>query len=225
MNATPIDTTALAELGVSDRPFRPQECADRARRAAAFVDTGALDRSGPGSYLLLWRDEHSEAWLNTWWESRDTGYHDHQGSCVGVHVIEGTAWQEGLPVGGPRRARRYGPGESFGFPGSGIHRMDHDSRRRHRPRLLAAPAGHRPLRDHRRRTPSHGGPRRRRLTREPPAARRPQRDLTDCAGREIRTGGPCGSHIRPVTDERCPGPRALPSWEVRSPEGRPDIPV
>jgi len=127
MNPTPIDTTALTELGASDRPFTAEECADRARRAAAFVDTAALDRSGPGSYLLLWRNANSEAWLNTWWQSRDTGYHDHQGSCVGVHVIEGAAWQEGLPVGGPRRARRYGSGESFSFPGSGVHRMDHDA--------------------------------------------------------------------------------------------------
>jgi len=41
--------------------------------------------------VLLWRDEHSEAWLNLWWRSRDTGYHDHTDSCVGVHVIEGRA--------------------------------------------------------------------------------------------------------------------------------------
>jgi hypothetical protein len=127
VNPTPIDITALAELGVSGRPLVPEECADLARRAVAFVDIAALDRSGPGSYVLLWRNDHSEAWLNTWWESRDTGYHDHQGSCVGVHVLEGTAWQEGLPVAGPRRARRYGPGESFSFPGSGVHRMDHDA--------------------------------------------------------------------------------------------------
>ncbi|MGV9451610.1 hypothetical protein [Streptomyces sp. NPDC003635] len=42
-------------------------------------------------------------------------------------MIEGTAWQEGLSVGGPRRARRYGPGESFSFPGSGVHRMNDDA--------------------------------------------------------------------------------------------------
>jgi len=32
-------------------PVPARGCADRARRAAAFVDTAALDRSGPGSYL------------------------------------------------------------------------------------------------------------------------------------------------------------------------------
>lgn len=74
MKPTPIDTAALTELGASDRPLAPEEGADRARRAAAFVDVTALDRSGPGSCLLLWRNENSEAWLNTWWEARDTGY-------------------------------------------------------------------------------------------------------------------------------------------------------
>ncbi|HTF45975.1 MAG TPA: hypothetical protein VK735_00850 [Pseudonocardia sp.] len=123
----PVTPAELAALAASDRPFLPAECADLARRASAFVDTGALDRTGPGSYLLLWRDENSEAWLNTWWESRDTGYHDHQGSCVGVYVLEGTATQEGLPIGRPRQPRRYRAGESFSFPGSGIHRMDHDA--------------------------------------------------------------------------------------------------
>ena len=71
--------------------------------------------------------EHSEAWLNLWWQPRDTGYHDHTGSCVGVHVIEGRAWNEPLTVGEPPEAREYGPGESFWFPGDGIHRMDHQA--------------------------------------------------------------------------------------------------
>jgi hypothetical protein len=109
-----------------DHPLTPQECADLARGAAAFVDLAALDRSGPGSAALLWRNEHSEAWLNTWWEPRDTGYHDHDGSCVGVHVIEGHATNEGLPVGGPRRVRRFGAGDTFWLAGTAIHRMDHD---------------------------------------------------------------------------------------------------
>jgi hypothetical protein len=109
-----------------DHPVGPQECAELARQAAGYVDLDALDRSGPGSAELLWRNEHSEAWLNTWWKPRDTGYHDHEGSCVGVYVIEGHASNEGLPVGGARRVRRFGPGDAFSLPGSAIHRMDHD---------------------------------------------------------------------------------------------------
>ena len=110
-----------------DRPLAPEECADLARRAGALVDLAALDRSGPGSAVLLWRNQHSEAWLNTWWEPRDTGYHDHEGSCVGVHVLEGNATNEGLRVGSPRRVRRFGAGDTFWLPGSAIHRMDHDA--------------------------------------------------------------------------------------------------
>ena len=110
-----------------DHPLTPEECADLARQAAAFVDAGALDRAGPGTAVLLWRNEHSEGWLNTWWEARDTGYHDHGGSAVGVHVIAGAAAEEGLTVAAPRRVRRHGAGESFSAPGSAIHRMDHDA--------------------------------------------------------------------------------------------------
>jgi hypothetical protein len=40
-------------------------------------------------------------------------------------VIEGRAWNEPLTVGEPPEAREYGPGETFWFPGEGIHRMDH----------------------------------------------------------------------------------------------------
>jgi hypothetical protein len=43
-----------------------------------------------------------------------TGYHDHDGSAVGVCVIAGSVTNEGLPISGPRRVHRYGPGDSFG---------------------------------------------------------------------------------------------------------------
>ncbi len=122
-----LDQGRLREIADSDRPLTPQECAERARRAAALIDPGRLDRSGSGQAVLLWRDEHSEAWLNLWWQPRDTGYHDHTGSCVGVHVIAGRAWNEPLTVGVPPAAREYGPGDTFWFPGNGIHRMDHEA--------------------------------------------------------------------------------------------------
>ena len=116
--------TELGALAATDRPFRPEECADRARRAAALV---TLPGDEAGGSVMLWRDEHSVAWLNVMPEPRDTGYHDHDGSAVGVYVIRGSVTNEGLPVGGPRRVHRYGPGDSFWLPGSGIHRMDHDA--------------------------------------------------------------------------------------------------
>jgi hypothetical protein len=96
-----------------------------ARRAADLVDAATLPRAGGGASFVLWEDEESIAWLNVVPEGRDTGYHDHDGSAVGVYVLEGRVTNEGLPIGVPRQARRYGPGDSFCFPGSGIHRMHH----------------------------------------------------------------------------------------------------
>ena len=109
-----------------ERPLTPEECAEAARSAAAHVDVASLERSGPGSFDLLWRNDHSEAWLNTWWEPRDTGFHDHGGSCVGVHVLEGRVRNEALVVAGPRQIREHEAGDSFWFPGTGIHRMEHE---------------------------------------------------------------------------------------------------
>jgi hypothetical protein len=114
------------EFLFAGRDLTAEECADRARRAASLVDLSTLDRTGAGEALLLWREPHSEAWLNLWWQPRDTGYHDHDGSAVGVHVIEGRAWNEPLVFGTARRVSEYGPGDSFGFTGHGIHRMDHE---------------------------------------------------------------------------------------------------
>jgi hypothetical protein len=109
------------------RDLTPKECMALARFAGEKIELDALERHGVGSFELLWRDEHSEAWLNTWWEPRDTGFHDHGGSCVGVHVLEGRATSEALVVGGtPRRVQTYGAGESFWAPATGIHRVDHE---------------------------------------------------------------------------------------------------
>jgi hypothetical protein len=115
----------LAALATAPRPLTPAECADRARRAALVIDRSRVNREGDGEALLLWRSESSEAWLNLWWAPRDTGYHDHDGSCVGVHVIDGVARNEALMFGQERRVREYRAGDSFSFPNHGIHRMEH----------------------------------------------------------------------------------------------------
>lgn len=117
---------ALAALATTSRPFQPAECAALAARAAALLDLDELPRTQASASFLLWRDEHSVGWLNLVPGRRDTGYHDHDGSAVGVYVAEGSVTNEGLPVGGPRRAHRFGPGDSFSVPGTGIHRMDHE---------------------------------------------------------------------------------------------------
>jgi hypothetical protein len=117
------ETAELAGLARKGRTFQPHECAALAQRAAEFAGIPELSAAG-GSYVL-WHDEHSVGWLNVIAERRDTGYHDHDGSAVGVYVIEGSVTNEGLPIRGPRRVHGYGPGDWFSFPGVGIHRMDH----------------------------------------------------------------------------------------------------
>jgi len=122
-----LDRERFAALVPTDRDLAPDECAALARSVAELVDLSALER-GAESFQLLWRNEHSEAWLNQQLENRDTGFHDHSGSCVGVHVLEGVARNEVLVIGGgARRISEYGAGESFSFHGSGIHRMEHDN--------------------------------------------------------------------------------------------------
>jgi hypothetical protein len=121
-----IDRAELAALASGAAPLTPADCMERAERAAMALDVSALDRASAGDAVLLWRGDASEAWLNLWWRARDTGYHDHDGSCVGVYVIEGVARNESLVIGRPRRMREYKPGDRFAFPATGIHRMEHE---------------------------------------------------------------------------------------------------
>jgi quercetin dioxygenase-like cupin family protein len=121
------DRGELQRLASGPGPLSPSECMRRAERAAMALHLAALDRTSAGDAVLLWRSDASEAWLNLWWQPRDTGFHDHDGSCVGVYVIEGTARNEALMIGEPRRVDEYGPGDRFAFPGNGIHRMEHEA--------------------------------------------------------------------------------------------------
>jgi hypothetical protein len=114
-----------SSVGHPARELSSAECAEIAIRAAAEIDFRSLDRSGSGSAELLWRTEHSEAWLNTWWEPRDSGFHDHDGSGGGVYVVEGSATTEGLSIGQPRRVCPVSAGDAFSFDGDAIHRVDH----------------------------------------------------------------------------------------------------
>jgi hypothetical protein len=121
-----VDPAQLALLAAGSAALSQLECMERAKSAAFTLDLSALDRASAGDALLLWRSDASEAWLNLWWRARDTGYHDHDGSCVGVYVIEGVARNESLVLGEPRRVREYTAGDGFAFPGTGIHRMEHE---------------------------------------------------------------------------------------------------
>jgi hypothetical protein len=125
-NGVVTDRARLEALALRDHDLSPEECVALAHSAAELVELATPERDGDGSFELLWRDEHSEAWLNQWWGHRDTGFHDHGGSCVGVHVLAGRVRSEALVVGGPRQVREFTAGESFSAPATGIHRMDHE---------------------------------------------------------------------------------------------------
>jgi Cysteine dioxygenase type I len=125
-NPSVPEPTAFDALAANDHELSPDECAELARSAARLVDVAALERSGGGSATRLWLNEWSEGWLNTWWEMRDTGFHDHGASCVGVYVLEGRARSEALVVAGRRRRLDFDAGTTFTLERSGIHRVEHE---------------------------------------------------------------------------------------------------
>jgi hypothetical protein len=111
-------------------PLEPAQIAELARTAAARVDVDKLVRRDRSSRfcLRLWRDEHSEAWLLGWLDDQETGFHDHDSSAGGVHVMEGSVREDRLTVGGPHVTRVVSAGESFSFDTQHIHRMSHCGR-------------------------------------------------------------------------------------------------
>jgi hypothetical protein len=88
-------------------PLEPAQIAELARTAAARVDVDQLVRRDRDSRfcLRLWRDEHSEAWLLGWLDDQETGFHDHDSSAGGVHVMEGSVREDRLTLGGPHATR------------------------------------------------------------------------------------------------------------------------
>jgi len=74
-------------------------------------------------YAQLCRDDHVDMWVISWMNGHDTGFHDHDLSSGAVAVVEGELVEERLTIGGPPRRRAYGPGTSFEFDASHVHRM------------------------------------------------------------------------------------------------------
>ena len=67
----------------------------------------------------------TEAWLICWMPGHDSGIHDHDISSGAVHVVEGELCEERVSWDGAPDAMRYGPGQSFDFGPSDVHRMSH----------------------------------------------------------------------------------------------------
>ncbi len=86
---------------------------------APHLDTGATTRT----YASLHRDADLDVWALFWLPDNDTGWHDHDTSSGAVHVVEGALTEHALSVGGPHRHRGYGPGATFSFGPSHIHRL------------------------------------------------------------------------------------------------------
>jgi hypothetical protein len=76
-------------------------------------------------YRQLWRDEHVVAWLICWLHDHDTGFHDHDLSAGAVAVATGGVCEERLAIGGAPLVRTFGPGQTFDFAASDIHRVLH----------------------------------------------------------------------------------------------------
>jgi predicted metal-dependent enzyme (double-stranded beta helix superfamily) len=55
----------------------------------------------------------------------DSGIHDHDISSGAVHVVEGELCEERVSWDGAPDAMRYGPGQSFDFGPSDVHRIVH----------------------------------------------------------------------------------------------------
>ena len=77
------------------------------------------------TYEEVMRTDQAGVWIICWLDDHDTGYHDHDISSGAVAVVQGELREERLRVGGEPVARVYGPGETFDFGASDIHRMSH----------------------------------------------------------------------------------------------------
>jgi predicted metal-dependent enzyme (double-stranded beta helix superfamily) len=77
------------------------------------------------TYELLLHDEDVMAWVISWMDDHDTGFHDHDVSSGVVRVVEGRIREERLRLGRRPLARTFGPGTTFDFSSSDIHRVAH----------------------------------------------------------------------------------------------------
>jgi Cysteine dioxygenase type I len=117
----------LRALGLpSDRTLERGELDQLARALSEqrelwepHVDPNATERT----YACLHRDLHLDIWAIFWLPENDTGWHDHDTSSGAVHVVDGALEEHALLVAAPERRTRYGPGATFTFGPSHIHRL------------------------------------------------------------------------------------------------------
>ena len=107
-------------------PLSGAECAAKAREHAANEETWRPHVKHEPDTRHFHRLEHNDAYetyVISWMDDHDTGFHDHDVSCGGVHVIEGGIFEERLGFGTDHLERLVGPGETIEFAPSYIHRF------------------------------------------------------------------------------------------------------
>ncbi len=78
------------------------------------------------NYELLRHDERVMAWVISWMDDHDTGFHDHDVSAGAVAVARGRIREERLCVGREPVSRVYSAGGVVDFNASDIHRVSHE---------------------------------------------------------------------------------------------------
>ena len=78
-------------------------------------------------YELLRQDERVMAWVISWMDDHDTGFHDHDRSAGAVAVARGRIREERLRVAGPPVSRVLSAGDVLDFQASDIHRVAHEA--------------------------------------------------------------------------------------------------
>ncbi|KAA0940245.1 cupin domain-containing protein [Streptomyces apricus] len=112
---------------VPDRLLEPRELLELARGVGEQEDAwqeclgGCAQERSYASYFL---NEYVGVWIIEWREdAHDTGYHDHDRSCGGVHVARGAIRHEKLRLGQRPVGTRVDAGDGFCFDRTAIHRM------------------------------------------------------------------------------------------------------
>ena len=78
------------------------------------------------NYELLMHDDRVMAWVISWMDHHDTGFHDHDVSSGAVAVVRGRIREHRLHIGREPSSRVIGHGEIFDFAASDIHRVSHE---------------------------------------------------------------------------------------------------
>jgi hypothetical protein len=123
---TPAASPVIDGLDLPDRALERLELirlvehvAERRELWVPHLDVTADKRT----YAALHRDDRTDVWAIFWLPENDTGWHDHDTSSGAVHVVDGALEEHALLVARPERRTRYGPGASFSFGPSHIHRL------------------------------------------------------------------------------------------------------